>query len=298
MSDPRPEPDALHDTVRRTLEHAERLGVRRVRRPRVSAPAASATPAPRPSAPGAAAPGAAVPAPAVPGAAVPAPAVARPSPARPAAPEAPVRVDVGLFRKPILEPGAEVDRSRNAEELAVVASQVAGCTKCGLCRTRTNTVPGEGHPQARLVFVGEGPGADEDATGRPFVGRAGQLLDKMIGAMKLRREDVYIANVVKCRPPNNRTPLPDEVDACEPYLMRQLEILRPEVVCALGATAAHTLLETQDALGRLRGRWYDWRGLRLMVTYHPAYLLRNPTDKPKAWQDLQKIMQQLGIPLT
>lgn len=280
MSDPRP--DAVHDTVRRTLEHAERLGIRRVRRPRVSA---SASPAPRPPVP--------APAPAVP---TPSP-VARPTP-RPAAPEAPVRVDVGLFRKPILEPGVEVDRSRNAEELAAVASQVAGCTKCGLCRTRTNTVPGEGHPQARLVFVGEGPGADEDATGRPFVGRAGQLLDKMIAAMKLRREDVYIANVVKCRPPNNRNPLPDEVDACEPYLMRQLEILRPEVVCALGATAAHTLLETQDALGRLRGRWYDWRGLRLMVTYHPAYLLRNPADKPKAWQDLQKIMQQLGIPLT
>jgi DNA polymerase len=208
-------------------------------------------------------------------------------------------VSLGLFGGPLVKPGEPIDRTGNADRLRPIHAEVIACTKCRLCKTRTNAVPGEGDPQARLVFVGEGPGADEDATGRPFVGRAGQLLDKMIAAMKLRREDVFIANIVKCRPPDNRVPAQDEVVACEPYLMRQLEIIRPEVICALGATAACTLLEMREPMAKLRGKWYDWRGIRLIATYHPAYLLR-PTgakDKPKAWQDLQKIMAVLGIPL-
>ncbi len=194
-----------------------------------------------------------------------------------------------------------------AEALARLDAQhVSGCTKCELCHNRTNTVFGAGSPVARLAFVGEAPGFEEDRQGIPFVGRAGQLLDRMIDAMKLRREEVYICNVLKCRPPDNRDPAADEVAACGPYLLEQLSIIEPEVIVALGAPAARLLLDTHESIGRLRGRFHDFyisgtpmvgEPVPLMPTYHPAYLLRNPAEKRKAWSDLQLVMQRLGIPL-
>lgn len=184
---------------------------------------------------------------------------------------------------------------------------VKGCTKCGLHEQRTNTVFGVGNPRPDLVFVGEGPGADEDASGLPFVGRAGQLLTKMIGAMTLTREQVYICNIVKCRPPSNRTPSDDEMQACRPYLFAQLAILRPKIIVALGRPAAQTLLATRESLGRLRARFHDFPPpelsghdlppCKLMPTYHPAYLLRSPGEKPKAWDDLQQVMRYLSLPV-
>lgn len=172
---------------------------------------------------------------------------------------------------------------------------VAGCRKCGLCETRTQTVFSDGLPTAELVFVGEAPGADEDRQGVPFVGRAGQLLtDIIVKGMKLRREDVYICNVLKCRPPNNRDPLPSEKEQCEPYLVRQLELLKPKVICALGKHAANTLLRKDEATGRLRGKWHQYHGIPLRVTYHPAYLLRNPADKKLVWEDIQHVMRALS----
>jgi len=182
--------------------------------------------------------------------------------------------------------------------------QVKGCDKCELSQTRTKTVFGQGNPQARIVFVGEAPGHDEDIQGVAFVGRAGQLLTKMIGAMGLTRDDVYICNILKCRPPNNRDPAPNEISACWPYLDEQLRIIHPQVIVALGRPAAQTLLRTSESIGRLRGRWHDYHigGLAgadapipLMPTYHPAYLLRNPPDKGKAWSDLKQVMQKLGL---
>jgi DNA polymerase len=161
---------------------------------------------------------------------------------------------------------------------------------------RTQTVFGTGTPTARLMFVGEAPGADEDRTGQPFVGRAGQLLTDMITkGMGLTRDQVYIANVLKSRPPENRTPLPDEVAHCLPYLERQIAIIRPEFLCLLGATAAQALLETALSVGRLRGRWHRYRGIATLVTYHPSYLLRNPPAKKDAWEDLQILMQAMGL---
>ena len=172
---------------------------------------------------------------------------------------------------------------------------VAGCRKCGLCETRTQTVFSDGLPTAELVFVGEAPGADEDRQGVPFVGRAGQLLtDIIVKGMRLRREDVYICNVLKCRPPNNRDPLPSEKEQCEPYLVRQLELLKPKVICALGKHAANTLLRKDEATGRLRGKWHQYHGIPLRVTYHPAYLLRNPADKKLVWEDIQHVMRALS----
>jgi uracil-DNA glycosylase family 4 len=178
-----------------------------------------------------------------------------------------------------------------------IAGSVAACTKCALHATRRQAVPGEGHPRARLMFVGEAPGEEEDAKGRPFVGAAGHLLDKMIVAMGLSRSDVFIANVLKCRPPGNRDPQGPEVAACLPYLRAQIALVRPEVVCALGRHAAHALLGGTDSLGRLRGRFHDFGGTPLLATYHPSYLLRTPDDKTKAWKDLQLVMQRLGLPL-
>lgn len=180
--------------------------------------------------------------------------------------------------------------------LAEIAREVAACTKCGLCTQRTQTVFSDGNPYARVVFVGEAPGADEDAQGVPFVGKAGQLLTKIIeSGMKLRRDqDVYICNVIKCRPPNNRDPLPEEKGACEPYLVRQLELIRPKVICALGGHAATTLLKTDESTGRLRGRWHFYHGIPLRVTYHPAYLLRSPGEKKKTWEDIQEVMKVLN----
>ena len=170
------------------------------------------------------------------------------------------------------------------------------CRMCGLCEGRTHVVFGSGDPEARLMFVGEAPGHDEDREGLPFVGKAGQLLTKIIEAMKLKREEVYIANCLKCRPPNNRPPLPTEIAACKPILLAQIEIIRPRIVCALGKFAAQTLLGTDEPIGALRGRFFDWRGMKLMPTYHPAYLLRNPADKKVVWRDVQKIMAELNAP--
>jgi DNA polymerase len=155
-----------------------------------------------------------------------------------------------------------------------------------------------GNPAAQLVFVGEAPGADEDQRGEPFVGRAGQLLTEIITkGMGLRREDVYIANVIKCRPPGNRNPEPDEVATCEPFLIRQLELIKPRVVVALGKFAAHTLLQTKTPITKLRGQWFEYRGIKLMPTFHPAYLLRNPGDKRLVWSDIKAVMGELALPV-
>lgn len=177
-------------------------------------------------------------------------------------------------------------------DLDALNNIVSSCTKCPLAQTRTKTVFGTGNPESRLVFVGEAPGRDEDLQGKPFVGRAGQLLTDIIEkGMKLQRSDVYICNVLKCRPPENRNPLPSEVELCEPYLIRQLEIIRPRVICALGTYAAQTLLKTLESIGRLRGRWHFYHGIPLRATYHPAYLLRNPADKRKTWEDVLEVLK-------
>ncbi len=176
--------------------------------------------------------------------------------------------------------------------LSEIAETVKACTKCVLCRERSNAVPGEGPGDARLVVVGEGPGATEDETGRPFVGRAGQLLTEILAAIDLPREKVFICNVVKCRPPGNRKPQQDEMDACVPYLYRQLDLIRPKVILAMGNTAAETLLNTRQSLGSLRGRVHQFRGTPLIVTYHPAALLRNPHWKKPTWDDV-RIARQL-----
>jgi len=180
--------------------------------------------------------------------------------------------------------------------LRAIREDIGDCTRCGLSRGRKNIVFGVGNPKADIMFIGEGPGADEDEQGEPFVGRAGQLLNNMIAAMGLRREDVYIANVVKCRPPQNRAPERDEIETCSPFLMRQVDVIRPKTIVALGATAAKTLLGISDSMASLRGRLYDFRGTKLAVTYHPAFLLRDPRQKKEAWKDLQMVMNFLGMP--
>jgi DNA polymerase len=169
------------------------------------------------------------------------------------------------------------------------------CTRCKLHKARTSIVFGVGNPKAELVFVGEGPGHDEDVQGEPFVGRAGKLLTQMIEAMGLRRADVYICNVVKCRPPENRLPEKDEIETCSPFLYRQLGVIQPKVICCLGACSAQTLLNTNQGISRYRGEWFDYRGSKLIATYHPAYLLRNPNAKGEVWKDLQKVMAVLGL---
>jgi len=169
------------------------------------------------------------------------------------------------------------------------------CTRCKLHSTRHKIVFGDGNPKAELVFVGEGPGADEDAQGLPFVGRAGKLLTQMIEAMGLQRKDVYICNVVKCRPPENRQPEEDEVSTCSPFLMRQIDAIAPKVIVCLGAVAAKTLLQTNRGISQFRGEWLEFRGRKLLATYHPAYLLRNPPAKSEVWKDLQKVMAVLGL---
>ena len=169
------------------------------------------------------------------------------------------------------------------------------CTRCKLHKSRTKIVFGVGNSRAELVFIGEGPGRDEDLQGEPFVGRAGKLLTQMIEAMSLRREDVYICNVVKCRPPENRLPENDEIAACSPFLLRQLDVIGPKVIVCLGACASQTLLQTTQGISRFRGEWFDFRGSKLIATYHPAYLLRNPAAKADVWKDLQKVMAVLGL---
>lgn len=193
------------------------------------------------------------------------------------------------------DPFAKAERFFSMGELSVIQTEVDQCVKCKLSETRTNTVFGVGNPNARLMFIGEAPGADEDRKGEPFVGRAGQLLTQMIGAMGLERKDVYIANIIKCRPPGNRNPEPGEVDQCEPYLKRQIAAIKPEAICALGAVAAQTLLRTNEPISRMRGEFREYEGAQLLPTFHPAYLLRNPAAKKDAWQDLQMVMRKLGL---
>jgi DNA polymerase len=184
-----------------------------------------------------------------------------------------------------------------AEALGYLRTETIGdCQRCGLAPTRTSLVFGVGNPRAELVFVGEAPGAEEDAQGVPFVGAAGQLLTKIIEAMGLARADVYIANIIKCRPPGNRNPRPEEIASCEPFLVAQLNIIHPKVICALGTFAAQTLLKTKDPISRLRGRWHAYQGIPLMPTFHPAYLLRNPSEKKTVWADVQVVMSRLGLP--
>lgn len=184
------------------------------------------------------------------------------------------------------------------DSLAIVQQEVAACTACReLAGTRTQTVFGVGNPHSRLVFLGEAPGADEDRQGEPFVGRAGQLLTKIIEACQLKREDVYILNVLKCRPPGNRNPLPNEVANCRGFLNRQLALIKPEFICCLGSVAAHTLLETDTPIGRLRGKLLLYQGIPVVCTYHPAYLLRNPAAKKDCWEDMKLLMRQLGVEL-
>lgn len=181
-------------------------------------------------------------------------------------------------------------------QLQQMAAQVAACTRCAeLVASRRQTVFGEGSAEARVVFFGEAPGAEEDQQGRPFVGRAGQLLDKMIEACTLRREDVYLLNTLKCRPPNNRNPLPDELDNCRPYFEAQLDVIQPEYIVCLGLFAAQSLLRSKLSVGRLRGRFHDYQGSKVLVTYHPSYLLRNVSAKRFAWQDLQMMMADMGV---
>jgi uracil-DNA glycosylase len=181
------------------------------------------------------------------------------------------------------------------DSLERIREDIGECTRCKLHKARTNIVFGVGNPRAELVFVGEGPGHDEDVQGEPFVGRAGKLLTQMIEAMGLRRQNVYICNVVKCRPPENRLPERDEITTCSPFLVRQLAVVQPKVICCLGACAAQTLLGTNHGISRFRGEWFDYRGAKLIATYHPAYLLRNPNAKGEVWKDLQKVMSVLGL---
>ncbi len=209
---------------------------------------------------------------------------------------------------PLHEPPKQKDNAAVAQiasELEKIADEVRRCRKCDLGSLRTNAVPGEGKPNARILFVGEGPGADEDAQGRPFVGRAGQLLDKIIKACGLKRSEVFIANILKCRPPENRDPRADEIINCFPYLQRQIEIINPEIIVALGAPAARTLLNTNKPIGQLRGqfhRYYAGLGrtpVKLMPTYHTAYLLRNysPENRKRVWEDMKKVLAELGLPI-
>jgi len=214
-----------------------------------------------------------------------------PAPALPA-------TSFSLFQEPGFET-APLPPAERPSILRVLAEEVAICRKCAeLAATRTQTVFADGSPSARLMFIGEAPGADEDRTGVPFVGRAGQLLTDMITkGMGLRRQDVYIANILKCRPPENREPSGEESANCLPYLERQIDIIRPEFICLLGRVAVQYLLGTTLSMGKLRGKWYRYRGIATIVTYHPAYLLRTPSAKKDAWDDLQILMNAMGLPV-
>ncbi|MBV9072555.1 MAG: uracil-DNA glycosylase [Acidobacteria bacterium] len=204
---------------------------------------------------------------------------------------------IETFEKPeALPPSIPNSEMTPEQALRDIRDDIGDCTRCVLHKQgRKQIVFGVGNPRADIMFVGEAPGADEDIQGEPFVGRAGQLLNNMISAMGIRREDVYIANIIKCRPPGNRTPEREECDTCSPFLMRQIEVVKPKMIVALGAVAAKTLLGVNDAMINLRGRVYDFRNTKLAVTYHPAYLLRDPRQKKEAWKDLQMVMKYLGM---
>ncbi len=212
----------------------------------------------------------------------------RPSPA----PAQRVAAPAPSVRRQTPAPEGKTPDKMNWDELY---DAVSACHACKLCATRTNTVFGDGNPNADLMFLGEAPGADEDLQGLPFVGRAGELLTRMIGAMQFNRAEVFIANTVKCRPPNNRNPEPDETEACRPFIMRQIELIRPKVIVMLGAVPLRLLFpEVRAGITRLRGNWMDYHGIRVMPTFHPAYLLRNPAAKADVWKDLQQVMAVFG----
>lgn len=207
-------------------------------------------------------------------------------------PTAQVEVPMISAQSSDLFSATKLDKVHSLQELR---AEIGDCRRCKLCQGRTNIVFGVGDPKAELMFVGEGPGRDEDLKGEPFVGRAGQLLTEIITkGMKMRRDEVYIANVVKCRPPENRNPESDEITACQPFLIKQVELVKPRIIVALGTFAAQTLLQTKTPISRLRGVWHSYQGVKLMPTLHPAYLLRNPNDKRLVWQDIQAVLRELG----
>jgi DNA polymerase len=275
-------PESLEEKIEERLRYYEDLGIRLSYRDRTPAAATSFVPTASTVAP------------------TPAPeenslpkSIAKPLPPKAAAVAATPRI------APVVAPSGpslfeSVDKIKD-DTLPRIREDIGDCTRCKLHKGRNKIVFGDGSPKAELVFIGEGPGADEDQQGIPFVGRAGKLLTQMIEAMGLQRRDVYIGNVVKCRPPENRAPEPDEVATCSPYLLRQIDVIRPKVIVCLGAVAAKTLLETTRGISQFRGQWLEWRGHKLMATYHPAYLLRNPNAKGEVWKDLQKVMAELGL---
>jgi DNA polymerase len=276
-------PESLQQQIEERLRYYEDLGIRLFYRDRAAAADAASF---------ASAVSNAVPASATQESSLPKP-IARPLPPKAVAVAPTPRI------APIVAPSApslfeSVDKIKD-DSLLKIREDIGDCTRCKLHKGRNKIVFGDGHPKAELVFIGEGPGADEDAQGLPFVGRAGKLLTQMIEAMGLQRRDVYICNVVKCRPPENRAPEPDEVTTCSPYLLRQIDVIKPKVIVCLGAVAAKTLLETARGISQFRGQWLEWRGHKLMATYHPAYLLRNPNAKGEVWKDLQKVMAELGL---
>jgi DNA polymerase len=193
-----------------------------------------------------------------------------------------------------ITPQDEESLPRSNETLEDIWNDIGECMRCPLCQSRTRVVNSEGNPRARLMFIGEAPGADEDATGRPFVGRAGQLLNKIIEAIGLKREDIMIGNVNRCRPPQNRTPTIGEAATCKPFLLREIAIIRPDVIVVLGNTAMKNLLDTKEGITRLRGQFQDYRGIKVMPTFHPAYLLRDPSKKREAWEDMKKVRDYLN----
>jgi len=276
-------PESLQQKIEERLRYYEDLGIRLFYRDRgTGATAASLAPPVSTPAPTAAVQESSLPKP-----------IVKPLPPKSVAATAASRV------LPVVAPSGpslfeSVDKVKD-DTLPKIREDIGDCTRCKLHKGRNKIVFGDGSPKAELVFIGEGPGADEDQQGIPFVGRAGKLLTQMIEAMGLQRKDVYICNVVKCRPPENRAPEPDEVATCSPYLLRQIDVIRPKVIVCLGAVAAKTLLQTARGISQFRGEWLEWRGHKLMATYHPAYLLRNPNAKGEVWKDLQKVMAELGL---
>ncbi len=283
-----PETPALARQVLQRLESLRRAGLDRIPRP----PEFAAD-----SIPIASQPAVAPPEPGPRAEPEPRPVPAPPRPVRRPEPPPTPALARALFEEPDQGLGPYVPPDERPALLRVIQEEVAGCQRCPLlASTRTQTVFGEGNPQARLMFLGEAPGADEDRTGRPFIGKAGQLLTDMITkGMGLNREDVFIANMLKCRPPGNRDPQPDEIAHCRSYLDRQIAIIRPEFLCFLGRISAQGMLQTALPLGRLRGRWHAYQGIPALVTYHPAYLLRNPEGKRDAWEDLKMLMTAMKI---
>lgn len=233
-----------------------------------------------------------------------APGAEAPSPSNVAAAqtEAPIKKKpshVASHATSLFEPGKRAAQTVPTDvSLEVIRQEVTGCTRCAeLASTRTQTVFGVGNANARLCFLGEAPGADEDRMGEPFVGRGGQLLNKIIEACRIKRDDVYILNMIKCRPPGNRNPLPTELENCRGYLERQLDLIQPEFICCLGAVAAQNLLGTTVSIGKLRGRIHDYRGIKVVCTYHPAFLLRSPSFKKETWEDMKLLFREMGVEL-